>query len=56
VKLEATPNGMSGPVSLSRIDTSEPRTQYGAVQLPTTLELKLQPWQMCCILQTSLAL
>jgi hypothetical protein len=26
VKLEARPNGMSGPVSLSRIDMSEPRT------------------------------
>jgi hypothetical protein len=56
VELEATANGMSGPVSLSRIDTIEPRTQYDSVQLPMTLELKLQPWQMCCVLQTSLAL
>ena len=50
--LEATRNGMTGSVRLARIDSDGSRIVHEETQLPKTVTLTLEPWQMCCIEQT----
>lgn len=55
VQLEASENGMVGPVCLTRIDADGSRVLHNNVQPPKRAKLELMAWQMCCVEQSSAA-
>ncbi len=54
IQLEATENGMTGAVRLTRIDSDESLVLGDSLSLPKNIDLTLRPWEMCCVEQTQL--